>query len=215
MSDIFREVDEEVRRSQAEAVWKRYGVWIVGACVLLVAGVGGYRYDQWRKEQAASASGARFEAAVSQFTRNQGADAEKAMTALAGDGFGGYKVLAQFRLASEQAKRDPAAGMKAFDAIASDAGVDPAIRDIARLRAGAVAVDHAGMADVESRLQPLLSASNAFRHQANELVAAAALKAGDMAKAARHLDAIIIDRDAPAGLRSRAETLIGVTRAPK
>jgi hypothetical protein len=215
MSDIFREVDEEVRRSQAEAIWKRYGVLIIGACVLLVAGVGGYRYDQWRKEQAASASGVRFEAALQKFTRNQGAEAEKDMAALAADGFGGYKVLAQFRNASELAKRDAAAGMRAFDALAADASIDAGFRDIARLRAGAVAVDSAALADVESRLQPLTSATNAFRHQANELIAAAAMKSGDMAKAARHLDAIIIDRDAPAGLRSRAETLIGVTRGAK
>jgi hypothetical protein len=215
MSDIFREVDEEVRRSQAELIWKRYGAWIVGACVLLVAGVGGYRYDQWRKEQAASASGARFEAAVAKFTRNQGADAEKDMAALAGDGFGGYRVLAQFRNASELARRDAAAGIRAFDAIVADATVDAAIRDIARLRAGAVAVDNLQLGDVESRLQPLTSATNVFRHQANEFIAAAAMKAGDMAKAAKHLDAIIIDREAPAGLRARAETLIGVTRGAK
>lgn len=215
MSDIFREVDEEVRRSQAEAVWKRFGGLIIGACVLFVAGVGGYRYDQWRKEQAASASGARFEAALSKFAQNNSADAEKDMAGLAADGFGGYRVLAQFRTASEIAKRDPAAGIRAFDAIAADAAVDAAVRDIARVRAGAVAADSATLADVESRLQPLTSATNAFRHQANELIAAAAIKAGDMAKAAKHLDAIIIDREAPAGLRGRAETLIGVTRGAK
>jgi hypothetical protein len=215
MSDIFNEVDEEIRRSRAEAVWKRFGGWIIAACVLLVAGVGGYRYDQWRKEQAAAASGARFEAALAKFARNEGTEAEREMAALAADGAGGYRALAQFRNASELAKRDAAAGIRAFDAIAADAAIEAGLRDIARLRAAAVAVDTAPLADVETRLQPLTSATNAFRHQANELIAAAALRAGDNTKAAKHLDAIIIDRAAPAGLRARAETLIGVTRGAK
>jgi hypothetical protein len=215
MSDIFREVDEEVRRSQAEAVWKRYGGWIIASCVLLVAGVGGWRFDQWRKEQAASAAGVRFEAALNKIAQGNAADGENDLAALGRDGAGGYQALARFRSASELAKRDPAGAIRAFDAIAADAGVDAAIRDLARLRAGAAAVDGSALADVESRLQSLTSAGNVFRHQANELIAAAAIKAGDMAKAAKHLDAIIIDREAPAGLRGRAETLIGVTRGAK
>jgi hypothetical protein len=215
MSDIFREVDEEVRRSQAEAVWKRYGGWIIGACVLLVAGVGGWRYDQWRKEQAASAAGVRFEAAIGKLGQNAAPQGAEELAALSRDGVGGYQLLARFRSASEAVKQDPAAGIRSFDAIAADAGVDPVIRDMARLRAGAAAVDSAGLADVESRLQPLTAAGNAFRHLANELIAAAAIKAGDLPKAAKHLDAIVIDREAPGGLRSRAETLIGITRGAK
>lgn len=215
MSDIFREVDEEVRRSQAEAVWKRYGWLIIAACVAIVGGTAAYRFYEWRKEQSAAAGGAQFQQALVRFDASDAAGAEAILGALSRQDAAGYAVLAKFRLASELSKRDAAAGMRAFDALAGDATIDAGLRDVARLRAGAVAVDNAGIADVENRLQPLTSATNAFRHQANELLAAAALKAGDMPKAAKHLDAIIIDRNAPAGLRSRAETLIGVTRGAK
>ncbi len=215
MSDIFREVDEEVRRSQAEALWSRYGALVIGLAALLVAGVGGYRYFQWQKERAAAEAGAQFEAALTLAQTGKTAEGEAALAKIAVEGSGAYKALAQFRVASELAKRDAAGAMRAFDAIAADPAVDGALRDIARLRAGAIAVDGQPLAEAERRLQPLIGDGNAFRHQARELLAAAAVKAGEMAKAQQALDAIIIDRQAPPELRSRAETLIGVTRGAK
>jgi hypothetical protein len=215
MSDIFREVDEEVRRSKAEEVWRRYGAVIVALCVLLVAGVGGYRYLEWQKEKATAAAGAQFEAALNLFQASKPAEGEAAMAKIATEGSGIYKALAQFRGASELAKRDPAAALKAFDGLATDQALDAGLRDVARLRAGVIAVDALPLADVERRLQPLIANNGAFRHHAHELLASAAVKAGDLAKARQSLDTIIIDRQAPAEIRTRAETLIGVTRGMK
>ncbi len=215
MSDIFSEVDEEVRRSKAEAFWKRYGGLVVGICVLIVAGVAGYRYLEWQKEKAVNATGQQFEAALGLLQAGKAAEGEAALAKIAAEGAGAYKALAQFRAASETAKRDPAAALKAFDALAADNTLDPAFRDIARLRAGAIAVDTAGPSDVERRVGALTTGGNAFRHQAHELLAAAALKAGNIDEARRQFDAIIVDREAPASIRSRAETLIGATRGTK
>ena len=43
MSDIFDEVDEEVRREQFKKLWERYGNLFVALAVLIVAAVGGWR----------------------------------------------------------------------------------------------------------------------------------------------------------------------------
>ena len=43
VSDIFSEVDEEVRREQLKRLWERYGIYIVAAAILFVAAVGGWR----------------------------------------------------------------------------------------------------------------------------------------------------------------------------
>ena len=43
MSDIFQEVDEEVRRERLEQLWKRYGIYIIAAVLLVLACVGGWR----------------------------------------------------------------------------------------------------------------------------------------------------------------------------
>jgi hypothetical protein len=215
MSDIFREVDEEFRRSRAEALWSKYSGLIFVACTVLVLGVAGYRFYDWQREKAASAAGAEFEAALQLVQSGKGTEADAALLKIADGDSGIYKSLARFRAAAEIAKRDPAAAMRQFDLLVGDTALDAGLRDVARLRAGAIAIDTQPFADAERRLAPLLSANNVWRHAAQEMLAAAAMKAGDLDRARQLLDAIIIDRDAPPPIKARAEVLIGLTRGSK
>ncbi len=215
MSDIFREVDEEFRRSKAEAVWSKYSGLILAACAIIVLGVAGYRYFEWQREKTAAEAGAKFEAALQLTQTGKTAEGEAAVAKIAGENSGVYKALAQFRVAGELGKKDAPAAIKAYDALAADATLDKALQDIARLRAGALAVDVLPLADVEQRLSLLASPTSNWRHSAHELLAASAMKAGNIEKARTHFDTIIIDRDAPAAIKSRAELLIGLTRGTK
>jgi hypothetical protein len=215
MSDIFREVDEEFRRSRAEAVWSKYSGFILAACACIVLAVAGYRYFEWQKEKTAAEAGARFEAALQLIQSGKTAEGEVAVAKIAGENSGVYKALAQFRLAGELGKKDAAAAIKAYDALAGDSALDQPLRDIARLRAGALAVDILPLAEVEQRLAALASPTGNWRHSAHELLAAAAMRAGNTEKARTHFDTIIIDRDAPAAIKARAELLIGLTRSAK
>ena len=47
MSDIFREVDEEVRREQLKKLWDRYGNFVIAALILVVVGVAAWRGYAW------------------------------------------------------------------------------------------------------------------------------------------------------------------------
>lgn len=213
MSDIFREVDDEVRRAQAEVIWKKYGVFIMAAAILLVVGVAGWRIWEWRRDTAAAEAGASYETAVRLAADGKSAEAEAAFGAIASGSNDGYAALARIRVAGERAKRDPVGAMSAFETLAADATLDPALRDLARVRAAAIMVDSAPYAEIASRLEPLTAPGGAWRFTALELLAAAALKAGDAAKAAQHLDAIIVDPAAPQAMRQRAELLIGLARS--
>jgi hypothetical protein len=215
MSDIFSEVDEEVRRSKAEAFWNRYGGAIVGACVLLVLGVAGYRFYDYQQQKAAAEAGAKFESALQLIQTGKASEGEAVLNQLASGSSGIYQILAQFRAATELAKRDVPAAVKAFDALAGNAALDGQIREIARFRAAAAAADILPLAEVETRMAPLLNPGSSWRHFAQEILAASAIKANNMEKARSYLDSIIIDRDAPQAIKSRAELLIGLTRGAK
>ncbi len=215
MSDIFREVDEEVRRSQAEQWWSRYSGIVLLACAVLVLGVAGYRFFEWQREKVASENGAKFEDALTLIQTGKSTEGEAAIAKIAGEGTGIYKAIAQFRSAADLAKKDAAGAIKAFDALAADTTLDAGLRDVARLRAGSIAVDALPFPEAERRMAPLLGSGNVWRHPANELLAASALKAGELEKARQYLDTIIIDRDAPAPIKARAEILIGLTRGAK
>ena len=43
MSDIFREVDEDIRQEKYRRLWDRFGPWVLGVAVLIIVGTGGYR----------------------------------------------------------------------------------------------------------------------------------------------------------------------------
>ena len=64
MADIFREVDEEVRRERLKQLWDRYSTLIVAVAVLIIAGIGGWRGYQWWEAKKAAEAGAVFESAV-------------------------------------------------------------------------------------------------------------------------------------------------------
>jgi len=207
VTDIFHEVDEEVRREQLKKLWERYGTFIIAGCVLIVAAVGGWRGYEWWETKKAAEAGAAFEQAVTLAEAGKHQEAEAAFGKLASDGATGYRVLARLREAAELASTDRSAAVKAYDQIAGDGSAGQAIRDLANLRAGYLLVDSSSYAGMLARLEPLTGPDRAFRHSARELLALAAWKAGDMGAARKWTDMIITDPQTPPAARSRAEVL--------
>ncbi len=207
MTDIFNEVDEEVRREQLQKLWQRYGNYLIGLCVLVVVAVGAWRGYQWWETKQAAQSGAAFEQAVSLAEVGKHQEAEAAFAKLASDGTAGYRVLARLRRAAELALTDRKAAVGAYDVIAADNGTGQVIQDLAAVRAGILLVDTAPYSEMRTRLEPLTAGDRTFRHTARELLALSAWKAGDIAAARQWTDMIMSDPQTPAGTRSRAEVL--------
>jgi hypothetical protein len=213
VSDIFQEVDEEVRREQLKKLWDRYGNYFVALCVLVVAGVAAWRgYDYWQTKKAAEA-GAAFEAAVTLSDQGKHQEAEAAFTKVAATGTTGYRVLARLRAAAELAATDSKAAVAAYDDIAADRSVGQVFQDFAAVRAGLLLVDTASYADLQGRLEPLTAETRVFRHTAREVLALSAWKAGDATNAKRWSDLITADPQTPAGLRGRVEVLTALLAA--
>jgi hypothetical protein len=215
MSDIFREVDEDVRRDQAAQIWARYQNLFIGLAVLVVAATAGWRfYDHYRTKEAQEA-GAKYEAALALAREGKPSEAEGAFEQIARSGPKGYATLARLREAAEYSSSDPAAAVKAYDAIAADGTIDPLFQNLARLRAALLRLDEADEKEIESRLGTMTASDNPFRFSAREALALAALKHDDFDAAGRQLDAIVIDPQAPAAMRQRAEALLALVRASK
>jgi hypothetical protein len=207
MTDLFREVDEEVRRDKFALLWKKYGVALsFGVLVLLVA-VGGWRYYVAEQERVSAAAGERFATALEQLRKGNTAEGDAGLAKLAADAPPGYRVLARFRAASELGKRDAAAAVKAFEALATDSAVEPVLQELARLRAGLLLVDGAPYADLRQRLEGMTEATQPWRNAAREALGLSAYKAGEFDAAARWFDFIIIDREAAPAQRNRAQVM--------
>ncbi|GAB4065921.1 tetratricopeptide repeat protein [Ancylobacter sonchi] len=207
MADIFHEIDEDLRRERFARLWKRYGVVVIGAAVLVVAGVAVWRGVEWWNLQQQQESSARFESALKLAADGKSGDAETAFAALEKDGTAGYATLARFRAAAALAPTDRAGAVAAYDAVANDNRISPLMRDLARLRAGLLLVDSASVADITTRMQPLADPAGPFRNSAREIVGLAQYKAGDYAAAAKSFEAILSDGQAAPGLRQRADLM--------
>ena len=110
MSELFDEVDEEVRRDQLKKLWDQYSIYIIAAALLIIAAVGGWRGYQYLEAKKAAEAGAAFDKAVELSEQNKHAEAEAAFTDLAAKAPSGYRMLARLRAAAEAANRDPQAG---------------------------------------------------------------------------------------------------------
>nr|WP_082173603.1 tetratricopeptide repeat protein [Methylobacterium platani] len=208
-NEFIREVNDEYRRDRLAQIWSRYSGVFIGLAVLVVLGVGGWRYWQYAQAQQSEAASLRFEEALRRAKDGTPEDAEKAFAGVATDAPFGYRLLARLRAAAEAGKADPAAGAKAYAAIADDTAIGQSLRDLARLRGALLLVD-TNDANALNTLQSLAAPSSAFRHTARETLGLVALKKGDYEGAGRWFDQIAADRETPAGLRQRLEIYVGL-----
>ena len=215
MSDdsFIREVNDEIRRDQAHALWDRFGPAILGLAILVVLGTAafvGYRY--W-DESRANRSGDAFSQALKLANDGKSDDALAALQQLEKDGYGAYPLLARMRAATVKAdKGDFAAAVADFDGVAADTAIPQGIRDMARLRAALLLVDHGSFADVSSRVEALTADNNTLRHTAREALGLAAWKEGKTQDALKLFDQIAADDGAPRNARQRATLMSELIR---
>ncbi|MDB5740380.1 MAG: tetratricopeptide repeat protein [Alphaproteobacteria bacterium] len=203
MSDIFREVEEDVRREKAQKFWKAWGNYIIALAVLLFAGIGGWqlwqRHDQQQRETLAT----QFIAA--QRISNP-RDAASAMSDLSKDAGKGYGLVARLSQANAMvAAGQQKDGVDLYKQIAKDDS--GTIGMVARLRAAWVTADTATRSELADLLAPLNQPGNAWRENALEVLAYADYRAMDMKSAQAKYAELAIDPEAPDALRARAKAM--------
>jgi hypothetical protein len=204
VSEIFREIDEELRRDNLLKLWKLYGRYIIAGILAVMAIVAGFVV--WRDHQAEErlAASARYYGALSLIVADKDADAARIFADLARNG-GGYAVLSQFEEAELRIKSgDRAGAMAIYDALAKSGDVDPEFQQLASLLSVVEGMPNSPPKTVIDRLAPLTESGNPWRPTALELTAAADLKAGDKSAALAIYKKLADDLSAPEGQRARA-----------
>ena len=211
MADIFREVDEEVRAERAKGLWRKYGVFVVGAAVLAVLAVGGFQLWKHMQAEAAAEASLRLEQAASLAGEDKPGDAIEAFAALAAEG-GGAGLLARFGEAAELARQgNTDAALARYKALAADEDAAPVYRDLARLFQGMIELD-AGRP--EAAIATVEGLSGALRHSAAETIAAARAALGETTAAVAGFKALADDLEAPVGVRRRAAEMLAALGEP-
>lgn len=209
MTDIYHEIQEDLRRDRMKALWARYGALLIGIVLVVVLGVGAWRgYEYWQAKAAAEA-GDRYQAATKLAEDGKSEEARAAFAALTTGTPGGYPDLAKLREADELAKTDQAGALKLYQTVADGSG-DAMLRDAARIRGAYLAIDAGTPDDVRKLAEPLAANNGPWAALAREALGLSAYKAGDAATARRHFESIVSDADAPGASRQRADLMLAV-----
>jgi hypothetical protein len=204
--NMFREVEEDLERQRYEALWKRYGVFVVAAILAIIFGTAGNSY--WQTHTAASRQEAT--GGLAELLGQSNTEPARKIEALE-DFAATHKGQTQATLAelhaaallAKQGNKDAAA--KIYDGIATDAGADHAFRQLADLLSVQVQIDGGDPALLQKRLVPLMGEKEPWRFSAMELLSGTlALRSGDIIKAKEMFTALAEDASVPQSLGVRA-----------
>lgn len=207
---FIREVDENLRRSQAEEFFRRWGVWLIGAGLLFLLAVGGYLY--WNNQQRAKAAdqSEKLSAVLTDIGAGNDANVDQRLAEIQSQGTDEYAGLARLTGAAVALQKgDRNKAIQAYREVASDSGQPQAIRDTAVLRGTALQFDSLKPEEVIQRLEPLAKPESGFYGSAAELTALAMLKQNRRAEAGRLFAAVAANQEVPGSLRSRAMQIAG------
>ena len=203
---LIREVDDEVRQDEYIKLWDRYGNVLTGVVVLVVAGVAafqGYKYYQVKQAEEASIV---YGDAVKKASAGKFDDALSALAVVKHVGFGQLAKMREAAVLAEKGDIDKA--ISTYDAIAGDGATDPAISDLARVRAGYLLVDKATPDELLTKLGKFDNEVSVWRFAAREVFGLSAFRTKDFVMADRYMNAIYADPDAPQAAKQRAQVML-------
>jgi hypothetical protein len=212
--DIFDEIQEDLRAERARRLGRRYGGALAALLVLVLAGTGGFVWWQNRQKAAADAAAlAYIDAAAAADHDKPGAAAS--LASLAATGPGGYRILANLRLAAidwKDGREKPA--LAAWQAVAGDQSAPQLLRDLATLSLVEHQLDTGNPVLLKQQAQSLTAADNPWRPMAEQVIALLDLRAGKPAEATTILKRLSTDPLSPPSMREMAGDLLQTIDIP-
>ena len=208
MSDEFiREVDEDIRQRQINDLWKKYGKFVIGIAVGVVAIVAGRAIYTSVIESKYSEQASLYSQAISM----NDAEISSALDPLLNSDVEAYEILATFKKAEISISNDDRAGaITILDQFVTSSSVAQVYKDMARIQAALLELDTASVDQILSRLSLILNSDSKYQYFAAEIMALSELRAGDSGAAKSRLEALINDENASGSIKTRAEQYLSV-----
>lgn len=190
VTDIIRDIDEEMRRDAFLSRVRRYA-WVFFLVVVVVLFIVAAGYF-WQNRQASMRSAQAGELSSALTLAETDAEAARAqLEALVAGSSGGNAIVAGFELAEIEARAgNTEAAAAALEALAEARGGD-AYAKTASLFSAYTELDSAEPASLLARLDPLIAEDASFTALAMELKAQVLIRTGDQAGALALLDQLL------------------------
>ena len=206
---FLREVDENLRRDQAELFFKKNAPLIVGAMLLLLAAIAGFLYWQNRQAEAAARDSEALVGAMEALGNRQPNAAARLDPLLDSSSQGIAAQAALTKAAAALMKGDKSGAIALYKTLAEDDGQAQPVRDLATIRMTALEFDTIEPAAVIARLEPLAKPESAWFGSAGEMTGMALIKQNKTKEAGRLFAALAANKTVPVSIRSRAVQIAG------
>lgn len=204
MADIFEEVEEGLRQDRLSILWKRYGIFAYLAAALLIGGVALNEYLKVRSAETVEQNAARLEAALVDVDARNYEQAASSLGTLIAEEIAPSTAAAHFLAGVRlDGNGDALAAAETLENVVGDAA-DPT-QKLALIKAAYLKADTMSRTELEALLAPLTADQSAFGALASELLAAKALREGDIEFARREFNFLRFAQNVPPGVVTRAE----------
>jgi hypothetical protein len=205
VTDIFHEVEQDLRQARLKKLWDEYGPYLIGGVVLALVIVSGTVFWRSMTQAAAERASLTYTQAAEALNTGEYEEAAASFGALGEDAPDGYRVLARLQAGIALARSgETESALAELDAAAEAEGI---YGDMARLTAAQIRADDASSAALQDSLASLLEPGHALEPFARELVSLALYREGDYAGARVSLRGLIENLATPPALRERAQAL--------
>ena len=186
MSDIFNEIEQDLREERTKLLWQKYGNYVIAAAVVIVLLVAGRQGLMLWQEKTLLEDANRYNVALSAEVPQQ------ALAEIAAETGEGYPMLARFRQAALLAENgDAAAAEAAYLDLAEDTSLLQLYRDLAMILAVMQANDKTSAETRLQRLEAIAAGDTGVAHLAAEMMIGLALETGDAERAGQLLEQLM------------------------
>ncbi|MBO6549754.1 MAG: tetratricopeptide repeat protein [Rhizobiales bacterium] len=209
--NVFREVDEELRRERLEKLWEKYGTIVIGAIALLILGVAGSIWWQNQQVSKRQAAGDQFIQALRDVAKADTDKADEKFKALIESSPKGYEIMSRLHLASNLAAKGQTGEAEIlYKKVTLNPSADKILRDYAKLNLAILKLENATYEETSKALSEFTKAGAIWQNTANEVVALAAFKEGKFDTAKTKFSDILTNKSTPSALKRRAQIMMDV-----
>lgn len=209
--NVFREVDEELRRERLEKLWEKYGTIVIGAIALFILGVAGSIWWQNQQVSKRQAAGDQFIQALRDVAKADTDKADEKFKALIESSPKGYEIMSRLHLASNLAAKGQTGEAEIlYKKVTLNPSADKILRDYAKLNLAILKLENATYEETSKALSEFTKTGAIWQNTANEVVALAAFKEGKFDTAKTKFSDILTNKSTPSALKRRAQIMMDV-----
>ena len=204
MSDIFQEIDEDLRQDKAARLWKAYGKYLIALAIFIILAIASYRFIEHKNEKNREETSELYELASE---AGRTGDERTAIELFSDERFDeslGYAIISKLKKAALAKSNNDLEGLEiVLKEIITNKEIPLYLRDLARLKLFASDSDNN-----ISQLDSLIEEEGPWKFLALELKGGIELEGGNIKQARSIFKELANDANTPNNLRRRASEIL-------